>query len=55
MAADIYLLDEDQCRLLGVTPAQARQYATLAREIGPLSADQRDRIAILLRATPDRR
>jgi hypothetical protein len=48
MSADAYALPEDQRVALDLTPAQAARCAELARAIGPLSAEQRDRLAVLL-------
>lgn len=48
---DLYRLTDAECADLGITRAQADQYAGLARGIGPLNSEQRDRLTILLRPT----
>lgn len=45
---DAYALTDDQRDALDLTPEQAARCAALAREIGPLSAEQRDQLAVLL-------
>lgn len=52
MTPDAYLLTDAQCAALGIAADKAAEYAALARTIGPLTPEQRDRLAVLLQPEP---